>query len=254
MISIVICRDTKQALKILSHLNGLGFDEVKEQYHQYIDNIMDFSIDVVEIDEEYNPEFNCIDLFLRLNTKPFPIEPNSFEMWNAYVLKSITENIKRIAKTYDGKILRANNARMANEELITTLAYLDFKKVSGTHFKDLLSVYIRNESVSTRIASKSRVTKILEGIDSSTIDKFVDSVEKVNLFFAKISKLVEDDGKNFHDLTGTSQKTAQNFYFLWIMLENITEDFILANTTKVYEHIIPIRNLNATNHPIKTSS
>ena len=223
-----------KGLKILNHLNGLSFDEVKEQYAQYIDNIMDFSIDIVEIDEEYNPEFNSIDLFLRLNTKPFPIELNSFEMWNAYVVESITENIKKIAKTYDGKILRANNARMGNEELITTLAYLDFQKNGGIHYKDLLSVYIRNESVSTRIASKGRVSKVLEALNSENVIKFVASVEKVNLFFTKISKLVGSDGKKFYDLTGTSQKTAQNFYFLWIILEKVSDEYIVANHAEVY--------------------
>ena len=228
---------TLKGLKILKALNGLNFDQVKEKHPQYIDNIMDFSIDIVEIDASNNPDFNSIDLFLRLNTKPFPIKPNSFEMWNAYVSKSITEKIKEISKSYDGKILRANDARMVNEELITALAYLDFQKNTGVHYKDLLAVYIRQDSVSTRIASKSRITKTLESLNVNSTSKFMESIENVNSFFSKLQHLVGAEGKKFFDLLGTSQKTSQNFYFLWVMLENVTEEYIITNTEVVYKKI-----------------
>ena len=72
-------------LRFLKELNGKDIDGVEAIDSNYKDRILDFQIDIVEINEEQNPNFSPIDLFLRLNSKPFPIEPNTFEMWNAYV-------------------------------------------------------------------------------------------------------------------------------------------------------------------------
>ena len=89
-------------LRFLKELNGKDIDGVEEISSTYRDRILDFQIDIVEINEEQNPNFNPIDLFLRLNSKPFPVEANTFEMWNAYVTREYVENIKKIAKEYFG--------------------------------------------------------------------------------------------------------------------------------------------------------
>ena len=51
---------------------------------------------VIEINEKINPEFDPIDLFVRLNNKPYPIKKDTFEMWNSFVSRNIIETIKLI--------------------------------------------------------------------------------------------------------------------------------------------------------------
>lgn len=106
-------------LRFLKELNGKDIDGVEELDPNYKDRILDFQIDIVEINQSQNPNFTPIDLFLRLNSKPFPIEPNTFEMWNAYVTKEYVETIKTYAKQYAGKLFKPVDPRMKNEELIT---------------------------------------------------------------------------------------------------------------------------------------
>ena len=72
-------------LKILSELNGKTIETVGNNFE---DKILEFPMDIIEIDAEQNPNFSQIDLFLRLNTKPYPIKENTFEMWNAYIVSA----------------------------------------------------------------------------------------------------------------------------------------------------------------------
>ncbi len=70
-----------KGLKILEKLNNISYNDLDEQLQ---DKILDFELFVVEIQENINPEFNPVDLFVRLNNKPYPIRENSFEMWNSW--------------------------------------------------------------------------------------------------------------------------------------------------------------------------
>ena len=222
-------------LKILKELNGMNVDAINEKYPQYIDNILDFAIDVVEIDAIQNPEFNSIDLFLRLNTKPFPIKPNSFEMWNAYVAQAITQKIKDLSSTYEGKIFRKKDTRMSNEELITALAYLHYEKTyKNTKYVDILSIYLRGNHICARISSKDRITKTLESLAQHDIENFEKSVDEVSNFIYKLCIVVGDNGELLPELLGTTHKTDQNFYFLWLFFESLSVDDINANRENVF--------------------
>lgn len=87
-------------LRILSELNGKTIDTVGDVFEE---KILEFPMDIIEIDSEQNPDFSQIDLFLRLNTKPYPIKENTFEMWNAYIDKDIVTKVKDIAAKYEKK-------------------------------------------------------------------------------------------------------------------------------------------------------
>ena len=76
-------------LRILTELNGLSIDTIDESFE---DKIYEFPLDIIEIDESLNPEFSQTDLFTRLNSKPYPIKENTFEMWNAYIDIAIHKN------------------------------------------------------------------------------------------------------------------------------------------------------------------
>lgn len=227
-----------RGLKILKELNGCNVDDISQKWQQYIDNILDFSINVVEISEEQNPQFNSIDLFLRLNTKPFPITPNSFEMWNAYVAQPITQKIKNLAEKYDGRIFHKKDTRMSNEELITALAYLYYQaNFCQSKYKDLLTIYLRDNHICSRIASKDRITKMLEKLTPQSIDNFNKSIDAVQIFIQKIALLVGDDGKYLPKLWGTRQKADQSFYFMWIILEHLSFEYIENHKEEIFQLI-----------------
>ena len=48
-------------LRFLKELNGKDIDGVEEISSTYRDRILDFQIDIVEINEEQNPNFKPID-------------------------------------------------------------------------------------------------------------------------------------------------------------------------------------------------
>lgn len=66
----VVCTDKDRfklsKLKILSELNGKTIETIGDKFE---DKILEFPMDIIEIDAEQNPDFSQIDLFLRLNTK-----------------------------------------------------------------------------------------------------------------------------------------------------------------------------------------
>lgn len=217
-------------LRFLKELNGKDIDGIEEINSTYKDRILDFQIDIVEISEEQNPNFNPIDLFLRLNSKPFPIEPNTFEMWNAYVKKEYVENIKKIAKEYSGVLFKPNDTRMKNEELITMLAYLAYKKrKEGLEPKECLNIYVRNQRINARFTKKSQITNVLGEISRNEDSTFGEAIEDVKHFIRILSILTGDNFEELnkllaHTKKNTQSKTNQNFYLLWIALESITEE------------------------------
>lgn len=230
-------------LRFLKELNGKDIDGVEEISSTYRDRILDFQIDIVEINEEQNPNFNPIDLFLRLNSKPFPVEANTFEMWNAYVTREYVENIKKIAKEYSGILFKAKDTRMKNEELITMLAYLAYKKrKNAIEPKECLNIYVRNQRINARFTQKGQITNILGEISRNEDVVFGESIEDVKSFIRKLSILT---GQNFeewnrllaHSKKNTQSKTNQNFYLLWIALETITEERVMEDKEKIFSKI-----------------
>ena len=230
-------------LRFLQELNGKDINEIEEINSLYKDRILDFQIDIVEISEQQNPNFSPIDLFLRLNSKPFPIEANTFEMWNAYVTKEYVENIKSIAKEYAGILLKERDTRMKNEELITMLAYLAYKKrKNGIEPKDCLNIYVRNQRINARFTKKGQITNVLGEISRNEDMLFGESIEDVRKFINKLEILT---GKKFEELNkllahskkNTQSKTNQNFYLLWIALEGLTEERVLNDRQDIFNKI-----------------
>lgn len=212
-------------LKILTDLNGKNIDTIDSKFE---DKILEFPIDVIEIDSGQNPEFSQIDLFLRLNSKPYPIKENTFEMWNAYIDKDIIIKIRGIADKYAGKIFRAKDNRMKVEELITSLAYLDYRMHNDSiDVIHVLNIFKRNDRICSRIMSKDSVTRTLNDLSVKNPNAFLKHIDSVSDFAEKILLLIDNDPlalKNLfaHYKNGVQYKTDQNFYFIWIMLRNIS--------------------------------
>lgn len=221
-------------LRILEDLNGKSILDIDSKYE---DVLWDFPLDIVEIDEEQNPDFSAIDLFLRLNTKPYPIKDNTFEMWNAYVDKDIILKVRSIADENEGKVFRPKDTRMKNEELITSLGYLEYKFIKDKiQPNELLGIYIRNGKLSGRVKSKESVTKTLSEASSTQDKKYITALEKVEDFIDKINYLVDYEYSNLGHLFATKKgiqsKTDQNFYFLWLMLHGIPKSKIKQRSGK----------------------
>ena len=224
-------------LRILSELNGKNFGNIDEYYRN---KILDFPIDIVEISQEQNPDFNEIDLFLRLNTKPYPIKDNTFEMWNAYVDKDIIIEIKKIAHDFADKVFRLKDSRMKNEELITSLAYLDYRMSKDQlSIKGLLNIYKRYGRISARIMSKENVTRILSEVSNNDANVFLKSVKEVRLFAKKVHVLLGGASSEINNLfahrrKGTQCKTDQSFYFLWVMLRKLSLEEVTCNRNSLF--------------------
>lgn len=233
-------------LKILSELNGKTIETVGDKFEE---KILEFPMDIIEIDAEQNPDFSQIDLFLRLNTKPYPIKENTFEMWNAYIDKDIVIKVKEIAAKYEKTVFRARDTRMKLEELITSLGYLDYRmNQPHTEIMNLLNIYKRNDRICARIMSKDNVTKTLGELSNSDPKAFVKSLENVELFVSKILILIENSPAKLRDLfnhskKGVQYKTDQNFYFLWAMLFKISIEELQKRRQEEFERISKVFSL-----------
>ena len=122
-------------LRILEDFKGNTFNDLPSNLK---DKILDFELFIVEIEEKLNPEFNPVDLFIRLNDKPYPIKEHSFEMWNSWadfeiinLIKQKVENIRPWFHIRKFDERTKNRDRMQNEELFTSLVYLDYVMRNG---------------------------------------------------------------------------------------------------------------------------
>jgi len=227
-------------LKILSELNGKTIDTIDDEFKE---KILEFPMDIIEIDSEQNPDFSQIDLFLRLNTKPYPIKENTFEMWNAYIDKDIVIKVKEIAIRYEKKVFRSRDTRMKLEELITSLAYIDFRmNQPHTEIINVLNIYKRNDRMCARIMSKDNVTKTLSDLSNSNPKVFVKALENVEIFVDKILMLIENNPEQLralfnHSKKGIQYKTDQNFYFLWAILFEISVEELQNNRQEEFKRI-----------------
>lgn len=230
-------------LRFLKELNGKDINGIEDINPIFRDRILDFQIDIVEINQSQNPNFNPIDLFLRLNSKPFPIEPNTFEMWNAYVTKEYVDRIKAYAKEYAGRLFKPVDTRMKNEELITILAYLAYiERKDQIKPEDYLNIFVRNQRINARISTKGNITTSLGEISSTKDSVFSDALEDVKEFIHKLQVLCGESFQDFNQMLGYTRKNAQsrtnqNFYLLWIAVAHIDYERIVAEKEVIFEKI-----------------
>lgn len=260
---------TKNAFKlhkplILESYHGKKFEELSEDLK---DKIFDYNLSIVEIDSELNPEFDPIDLFIRLNLKPYPIRENTFEMWNSYIDREIIQNIKSKTEQYKNWFHHEASAkRMQNEDLFTTLVYLDYvERQNKYNFENLTSkvvdFYQRNNVISIRIRKKYELTEMLE--DASKIDenkrtllhsikntdRLIRNVEMI-LIDKDINNLEEKDeylAQELGSLFGIkkenlvkARKAHQLFILLWLLVKDLQKPIIKIHRKNMKEEITHI--------------
>lgn len=218
-------------LKILTELNGKNFSSLSTQDQ---DKIMDFVIDEIIIEQSINTNFDPTDLFIRLNQKPYPIQQNSFEMWNSTVDKSIVEKIKEVTNKHihwfyskESKDAEKRNDRMENEELVTLLAYIDYTMSISTYEK-VLGTFKRIDRITCRIKDKNTITDYLTKLEDnisekelflSYIDKTDEKIEKFGSLFNELNRETLNEFFNVKK-TRTFRRSYQDFYIVWLVLHN----------------------------------
>ena len=219
-------------LRILKQYNGKSFRELPDDMQE---KILEFDLFVVEIEERLNEEFNPVDLFIRLNDKPFPIRENSFEMWNSWADKEVVDTVRKLLGEVKEWFYIQNvnkdkfRDRMSNEELITILSYFDFRKRQGKDVSSFLDIYQKGGRINARIKQKKDVTALLVDVSEDSEQKvgFLRSVLNVKNFIDNTRELlgVGDDVealKNELDALLSSgskskyyKRTMQDIYILW---------------------------------------
>lgn len=241
-----------KGLKILNQLNNKTYKDLKQFDASLQDKILDFELFVVEIQESLNPDFNPVDLFVRLNNKPYPIRENSFEMWNYWVdrdiIETIRKNLDKHREWFYIKLVKKRNDRdrMDNEELYTSLAYLEYQRMKSKHTDKSSYIYNRDDGINLRIGS-SEITKLLQSFfeDEEVKMNFRKAIDNAEIFLKKVKFIlldrdIEGDKKALDKFLGDElnllfkaqrqvrsfRRTKQDFYILWFLLSPLNIEMV----------------------------
>lgn len=112
---------------------------------------------------------------------------------------------------------------------------MDYKRTkTNTILRDVLDIYIKSGRINARIKKKADITKVLSDVTNKDVETFSKSVEKVLDFICKINVLIQGDSSFLntifaHKAKNNQSRTDQNFYLLWLLLDNIDIDVIRHN-------------------------
>jgi hypothetical protein len=238
-----------KGLKILTELNGSLYSGLSESQK---DKILDFDIDVIIIDENINPDFEGTDLFIRLNNKPYPIQQNSFEMWNSTVDAEIIQKIKDVTKAHlswfyskeTSIVAEERNDRMENEELITILSYMRYNK--DDHFDKIIAFFNRQDRITCRIKNKAALTDFLVKLEKEAKEKvdFLKCIEHTDEIILKLKDLLggTPTKEAFNSILNVKNITAfrrsfQDFYIIWIILVKLDKSDLANLKSNMLEKI-----------------
>jgi hypothetical protein len=251
-------------LRILKEIEGKKFDQLDEEQKN---KIYDFPLYLVEIDENQNPQFDPIDLFIRLNDKPYPIRENSFEMWNSWVDVDVIQSIKQLKISIESwfylKQLRTINDRdrMENEELITSLIFLEYSVLTKDSRKTL-DIYQKTDRLNARIGDKIQISSLLLDITENGNTKKVNfelAQRNIKSFIKKLKYVLLDKDKNKEELFDYLKleldeifkaekqpkyfrRTMQDFYFIWYLLSDINFEMVKHCRIEIKKEIKEIFN------------
>lgn len=236
-----------QGLEVMEDLNGKCFEDenpAKCLSPQLKAKFLRASIPVIEIKEAMYRDFKPVDLFIRLNNKPYPIKDNSFEMWNTILpndlLKTIKENTRKNENWFYIKN-KNRDSRMKNEELYAILMFLEARKGLENN-KDIIH-FKKNGQVAFRLTSKAVVTKYFYQIALN--DKFDEIKNSTEKFLEKLKILLSDNSKCTEEylekelnkiiiISKKKQQRSDNIiYALWYFLAPISLDVIKNNSVNI---------------------
>lgn len=249
-----------KGLKILTDLNRKNYGQLSEENKN---KILDFTVDIIMIEERINTNFEPTDLFIRLNQKPYPIQQNSFEMWNATVDGDIIKEIKRVTKENSSwffiKEMKENTEdrddRMENEEFITILAYIKYNSLKEP-FDKIIGFFNRQKSITCRLTYKTGLTEFLQKLEKEAYEKelFIKSIKDTENMIIKLNDLLggKYDKELLNNFLNVRRKkifrrSKQDFYIIWIVLvsyENISNLGDVDILKIIREMISKFRNID----------
>ncbi|WP_300179848.1 DUF262 domain-containing protein [uncultured Aliivibrio sp.] len=221
-----------KGLRILTSLEGRRFSDLDEHYQ---DKILDFVLDLIIIEESMNESFDPVDLFIRLNYKPYPIKANTFEMWNSIVDPDVIKKIKLVSKSdfsnwfFLREVNGKNADRMYNEELITVLSYIHYMNNKGAD--SVIGLFPRKDTITCRVKDKKGLTNFLLELDNTVIDKeeFMSSINSIAMMINKLEEwlggeLSKDKFNQFLNVKNRQnfRRSLQDFYILWLVLIHVS--------------------------------
>jgi len=240
-----------KGLKILTDYEGANYSSLPEVLQ---DRILDFVIDLIIIEESVNDKFDPIDLFIRLNYKPYPIKNNSFEMWNSIVNFEVTRKIKTITSTEsinEWFFLRESKEgqpdRMLNEELITILSYISYIYDSDQKIEDVIGFFPRQDRITCRLKNKKALSDFLiNEIDANENYKqeFIKAIDKTNSLISNFGSLFEpvptkETVNQFLNVkkSKTFRRSLQDFYVIWMVIDKIPFDQFKSSKENILNDI-----------------
>lgn len=250
-----------KGLKILTNLNGSNYSSLPEADK---DKILDFVVDEIIIEENLNEGFEPTDLFIRLNQKPYPIDNNSFEMWNSTVDKGIIDRVKEITERYiswfyskESSDTKNRTDRMENEELVTILSYILHHINKDKTYDKVLGLFSRVDRITCRLKNKTAISDFLTKLEGSANEKetFLKSIDRTEHLILELQKLfnnspTKEDINNFFNVKNskTFRRSYQDFYITWLILNSLSTDLdeksIPETKSDIREMLILLRNAN----------
>lgn len=236
-------------LKYLKEFNGCTYLDLPEEMKE---RFLKFQLNIITVQEKTYPRFDPVDLFIRLNNRPYPIKEHSFEMWNASCSVRVTEEIKKVAKENSLWLyLRSakKNLHLQNEELFATLMYLEHTRRNSNSIipgnsSNEFRFYSKQTRLSCLLRDRKMVTQYMERMSGNEYGYDISGeVENINQFIDKLKLLLECGDSSLKDrlnnLIFLSQKTRtlHNIYLLWYLLSPIDKDVILHDREGLYNTI-----------------
>lgn len=250
----------KYALEGLRELEGLNCKVYEEGTDRESVNrekkkkIEDYIFDVIRIDKQGNENIDFVDIFIRLNQNPCPIKINSFEMWNSF---EIVNTIKRVKEIAQYKAFKQQGNAMKEEELVTILAYMDYKGINISNIYEFFKINLRTDNRDTKwenslikvsVRNKNAITNLLEKMkpNSEEEKEFLKSVETVNDFVEKLKILSDNDEKKLIKILNSNNSTKKNkncFYIMWLILRELDTYRIQTYKKEIFEDLEQIFKL-----------
>lgn len=237
---------------ILQDYDRKSFSDLDERDKKTI--LYSAELTVIEISENVNPHFDPVDLFVRLNSRPYPIQPDSFEMWNSFIDRDIINVLKEVTSNnknwFYGK--KGNSTRMENEDLITIFSYFQYRLSLGEMdvSNDLypiktIDVYMREGRVKCRLKTKGDISLMLKDEEKDVV---FESINKMEFgFLSKLKSLLLAEGANNASELSSSldrlmcadnnKRTQQNLYLLWLFIYDLQLNEIQSRHSEIFDSI-----------------
>ncbi|CAH9057683.1 hypothetical protein PSECIP111951_01718 [Pseudoalteromonas holothuriae] len=233
-----------KTLPILRDSRGVSFANLSGDLQ---DKIWDFELSIVYINEDTNPDFDPIDLFIRLNDKSYDIRDPSFEMWNSYAEPLVMDRIKKLAQKYhEWFYYIMDDRRMKLEELLLSLAYIDYESKKANVFEPIQIYQASGNHITFRVENP-KIDHWLDKIEScgQVKEDALDSINNVELFIEKVEALVGKDlsnaekAKEFDNLISltTRARNQRGFYMLWLLTYTLDVKAILAHRSSMFSEM-----------------